>query len=77
MPDKSGKIEHYEQCFRSIVIEKEFITPDELEKARAVQAYEEIASGTCRQIGEILLDHDVLNANQVEHVVKMVLQQNG
>lgn len=75
MPEKPGNIEHYEKCFRSIVIEEDFITRDELEKALAVQAYEEIASGTCRQIGEILLDQDVLNANQVENVVKTVLQQ--
>ena len=74
MTEKRKGIEHYEKRFGIIAIEKGFITPDELIKALTIQVREDIEHGTHRQIGEILLDQDIMSANQIEEVVKVILQ---
>ena len=75
MSDKDGNIEHYERRFGVIAIEKGFITPDDLIKALMVQVHEEIEYETHRQTGEILFDQGIMSGNQIEEVVKAVLQQ--
>ena len=77
MPEKSEKMEHYEKRFGIIAIEKGFITPDELINALAIQVQEDVENGTHRQIGEILLDQDIMSANQIEEVVKMIFESEG
>ena len=74
MLGKHRKIEHYEKRFGLIAVEKKFITPDELIAALTVQVREDIEQGTHRQLGVILLDQDSMSANQIEEVVKVVLQ---
>ena len=73
MPNKPKGIEQYEKRFGIIAIEKGFITPDELIKALTVQVQEDIEHLTHRQIGEILLDQDIMSANQIEEVVRVIL----
>lgn len=75
MPDKPKKVEHYEKRFGLIAMEKGFITSDDLIKALIVQVRENIKNGTHRQIGEILLDQDIMSANQIEEVVKAIFQR--
>ena len=75
MPEKQGKIEHYEKRFGLIAIEKGFITPADLITALTVQVQEDVEHGTHRQLGEILLDQDTMSANQIEKVVKAIFQE--
>ena len=75
MSEKPRKMEFYEKRFGLIAIEKGFITPDELIKALTIQVREDIEHGTHRQIGEILLDQDIMSANQIEEVVKAIFQR--
>ena len=77
MANKSKKIEHYEKRFGLIAIEKGFITSDDLIKALTIQVHEDVAEGTHRQIGEILLDLGIMNANQIEAVVKIIFGSPG
>ena len=72
MPEKPRRIEQYEKRFGLIAIEKGFITPDELIAALKIQVREDVEHGTHRQIGEILLDQNIMSANQVEAVVKTI-----
>ena len=75
MLEMPEKIEYYEKRFGLIAIEKGFITPEELITALRIQIGEDIEYGTHRQIGEILLDLDIMNANQIEEVVKSIFKQ--
>ncbi|MBW2118941.1 MAG: hypothetical protein JRF53_14535 [Deltaproteobacteria bacterium] len=75
MLDKPKGIEQYEKRFGVIAIEKGFITPDELIKALTVQVQEDIEHLTHRQIGEILLDQDIMSANQIEEVVRVIFDR--
>jgi len=77
MMKASKKIEHYEKRFGIIAIEKGFITVEELIKALTVQVREDMAYGTHRQVGEILLDLNIMNANQIEKVVKTIFKQKN
>lgn len=75
MPTESKPIEHYEKRFGIIAVEKGFITPDELIAALTVQVREDIEQGTHRRLGELLLDQDIISADQMEAVVKAIVQQ--
>ena len=72
MPEKPRRIEQYEKRFGLIAIEKGFITPDELIAALKIQVREDVEHETHRQIGEILLDQNIMSANQIEAVVKTI-----
>lgn len=76
MDRPKSKIEHYEKRFGLIAIEKGFISPDQLVDALRIQVNEDIKHGTHRKTGEILLDLDIMNANQVEEVVKTMFSQS-
>ena len=73
MLDKPIKIEHYEERFGFLAIEKGFITQDELSKAQAVHAQEEIKNGIYRHLGEILFFQGIMSAQQIEEVVNVVV----
>jgi len=75
MSEKPRKMEFYEKSLGLIATEKGFITPDELIKALTIQVREDIEHWTHRQIGEILLDQDIMYANQIEEVVKAIFQR--
>ena len=77
MLNASKKIEHYEKRFGIIAIEKGFINPEELITALTIQVGEDIKYGTHRQVGEILLALDIMEANQIEEVVKSIFGQPG
>ncbi len=74
MPDKPKGIKHYEKRFGLIAIKKGFITEEDLIKALSVQVREDVEFGTHRQVGEILLDLDIMNANQIEEVIKETIE---
>ncbi|MBL7177789.1 MAG: hypothetical protein ABIK98_01525 [Pseudomonadota bacterium] len=74
MPVKPSKIEGFEKRFGFIAIEKGFITPDDLIKALTIQVQDEIEDGSHRQIGEILLDLNIMSANQIEEVVRSIFK---
>ncbi len=73
MLDKYRKIEHYEERFGSLAIEKGFISQGELSMAQAVHTHEEAKNGIYRHLGDILFFQGNMSANQVEEVVKVVL----
>ena len=73
MLDKYRKIEHYEERFGSLAIEKGFISQGELSTAQAVHTHEEAKSGIYRHLGDILFFQGNMSADQVEEVVKVVL----
>ncbi len=60
--------------FGLIAIKKGFITEEDLIKALSVQVREDVEFGTHRQVGEILLDLDIMNANQIEEVIKETIE---
>ena len=74
MSERLGKIKigDYEKRFGITAIERGYITPDDLIKALEVQVQEEIEHGSHRLIGEILLDHGKMIAEQVEEVLKVL-----
>lgn len=75
MPDKPGKIEHYEKQFGIIAIEKGFITSDELIEALKIQVKEDIEYETHRLIGEILLDQNFITAQQIQEVLNTIFMK--
>lgn len=75
MWQKSERIEYYEKRFGIIAVEKGYITPDDLIKALAVQVREDVANGTHRLVGEILLGMDVMTVDQIEEVVTAAFQE--
>ncbi len=70
MSDKPKGIEHYEKRFGLIAIKKGFITEEDLINALTIQIREDVEIGTHRRVGAILLELDIMNANQVEEVLK-------
>jgi hypothetical protein len=75
MPDKPGKIEHYEKQFGIIAIEKGFISSDELIEALKIQVKEDIEYETHRLIGEILLDQNFITAQQIQEVLNTIFMK--
>ncbi len=75
MVKTTSKIEHYEQRFGIISIEKGFISSEELIEALTVQVGEEIEIGKNRLLGEILLYQDRITARQIDDVVKTLFKQ--
>jgi hypothetical protein len=75
MSKKPKNIEHYERRFGIIVIEKGYVTNDQVINTLAIQVGENIEHGIHRQIGEILLSLNVMNANQIEDVVKSIFKK--
>lgn len=75
MPDKPGKIEHYEKQFGIIAIEKGFISSDELIEALKIQVKEDIEYETHRLIGEILLDQNFITAQQIQEVLNSIFMK--
>ena len=74
MINKPGKIEHYEKRFGLLAIEKGFISSEELMRAQAIQAREDIENNRYRLMGEIMFYQDIMSAGQIEEVVKVVVQ---
>ncbi len=70
MTDKPKGIKHYEKRFGLIAIKKGFITEEDLIKAISIQIREDVQFEAHRQVGEILLDLGIMNANQIEEVVR-------
>ena len=75
MPDKPGKIEHYEKQFGIIAIEKGFISSEELIEALKIQVKEDIKYETHRLIGEILLDQNFITAQQIQEVLNTIFMK--
>jgi tRNA U34 5-methylaminomethyl-2-thiouridine-forming methyltransferase MnmC len=67
-------MEYYEKRFGLIAIEKGYLTPEQLIEALKVQVFEDINKKAHRLIGEILLDMDIMTANQIEETVKVSLK---
>ena len=74
MITKPGQIEHYEKRFGLLAIEKGFISSEELMRAQAIQAREDIENNRYRLMGEIMFYQDIMSAGQIEEVVKVVVQ---
>lgn len=70
MPDKPKGLKYYDERFGLIAIKKGFITEEDLINALSVQVREDVEFVTHRQVGEILFDLDIMNANQIEEVAK-------
>ncbi len=75
MPDKPGKIEHYEKQFGIIAIENGYITPDNLIETLKTQVEEEIKNKTHRLIGEILLDKGYITPTQIQDVLDSIFSR--
>ena len=74
MINKPGKIEHYEKRFGLLAIEKGFISSEELMRAQAIQAREDIENNRYRLMGEIMFYQDIMSPGQIEEVVKVAVQ---
>jgi len=74
MEEPTGKIEYYEKRFGMIAIEKGFITPENLVRALSIQIDEDVKKKRHRLIGEILLDMDVMTADQIEQVARDIFR---
>ncbi len=70
---RNDNMEHYEKRFGLIAIEKGYLTPEQLIEALKIQVVEDVNKDPHRLIGEILLDMDIMTANQIEETVKVVL----
>ena len=73
MSDESKHVAHYEKRFGVIAIEKGFITEKDLVHALTIQVREDIEKGTHQLIGELFLDLGIMDADQIEGVVKEVV----
>jgi hypothetical protein len=75
MPDKPGRIEHYERQFGVIAIEKGFIKSDNLIDALKIQVKEDIEYKTHRLIGEILMENGCLNPYQIQEILEAIFKR--
>ncbi len=75
MVKTTAKIEHYENRFGIIAIEKGFISQEDLNEALKVQVGEKIEIGKNRLLGGILLCQDKISAIQIDDVVKTLFKQ--
>ena len=75
MPDKPGRIDHYEKQFGIIAIEKGFISSEDLIEALKIQVKEDIEYATHRLIGEILLDKKIITAPQIQEVLNTIFRK--
>lgn len=62
--------------FGSIAVEMGFITEEQLLGALAVQAKENVASGTHRLLGQILLEEGMITESQIEKVLEVINYQS-
>ena len=74
MPDKPGKIEHYEKRFGVIAIEMGFITSEDLIMALKIQVLEDIEQKRHRLMGEILMDEGKITPEQISEVVEVLFK---
>ncbi len=72
-----GTIDQYEKLFGIIAIEKGFISRNDLINALTIQVKEHAKNNNQRFIRNILLDHNIIPANQIEEVVKAIFQQSA
>jgi len=77
MQDESKKTAHYEKRFGIIAIEKGFISQEELVYALTIQVREDIESGIHRLVGELFFDLKIMDANEIEEVVKEITLASG
>ena len=77
MLDESKKTAHYEKRFGIIAIEKGFISQEELIHALTVQVREDLESGIHRLVGELFFDLEIMDANQIEEVVKEIMRASN
>ena len=77
MLDESEKTAHYEKRFGIIAIEKGFISQEELIHALTVQVREDLESGIHRLVGELFFDLEIMDANQIEEVVKEIIRASN
>jgi len=73
MLDESKKAAHYEKRFGVIAVEKGFISQEELIHALTIQVREDIENGIHRLVGELFFDLKIMDANQIEEVVKEII----
>ena len=73
MLDETKKSAHYEKRFGIIAIEKGFITQEDLIHVLTTQVREDIENGTHRLVGELFLDLEIMDANQIAEVVKEII----
>jgi hypothetical protein len=74
MEEPTGKMGVYEKRFGMIAIEKGFITGDDLIRALSIQIDENIEKKRHRLIGEILLEMDIMTADQIETVAREIFR---
>jgi len=77
MLDESKKAAHYEKRFGVIAVEKGFISQEELIYALTIQVREDIENGIHRLVGELFFDLKIMDANQIEEVVKEIIRASG
>jgi len=77
MLDESKKTAHYEKRFGVIAVEKGFISQEELIHALTVQVREDLESGLHRLVGELFFDLEIMDANQIEEVVKEIMRASN
>ena len=77
MPDIPPQIKIYEKRFGNIAIEKGFITSDQLVKALNLQVQEEVDNGSRRLIGQILLELNLISAEQIKEILADLFEKEN
>ena len=70
---ETEKPAHYEKRFGIIAIERGFITQEDLILALTTQVREDIEHGAHRLIGELFFDLNIMDENQIDEVVKEII----
>ena len=77
MPDMPEKIKLYEKRFGNIAVEKGFITSDQLIHALNTQVQEECDRSRHRLIGQILLELNLISAEQIKEVLAVLFTKEN
>ena len=69
-------IERIERRFGVTAVESGYATVDQILEAIKVQIMEDMEQGRHRIVGEILIDHGVMNPNQINDVLRTMGLKN-
>ena len=58
--------------FGEVALEKRFVTPEQLYKALTIQARAKVESGDEKLLGQILLEHGYMTADEVRQVLDVL-----
>lgn len=67
-------LEPYEKRFGYFVVQKGFVTQQQLLEAMDIQITEELGNGKLRLIGEVLFDLDYMSLEQIDEALGLLMK---